>query len=141
MARKAHRQSKKHVDANHDDTYDSSTSHNTTDEEYFALIAGGADDDDDDDAAQPQEVEQPWMTRVREAFEVADENADGALSLKEARNLFLATTMSGEAGPLPGRIGAVATSTVIQSERLDVLEAKMDRIIQLLEEQHHQRIR
>jgi hypothetical protein len=136
MARKARQQTKKlSLDSNNDnndddagDSYDSSTSHNTTDEEYFALIAGGADDDDDDVV---EEVEQPWMKRVREAFEAADENADGTLSLQEARHLFLATG---------GGIGADFATTTTTSRRLEVLEAKMDRILQLLEEQQQQRI-
>lgn len=109
MARKAHQREKQGASY----SYDSSTSHNTTDEEYFALIAGDADDDED-------EEEQPWMKRVREAFETADVNADGTLTLAEAKNLF----MGGSFG------GGVETKA-----RLDALEAKMDRIIQLLEAQ------
>lgn len=105
MARKAHRRERQGNDYN----YDSSTSHNTTDEEYFALIAGTADDDED-------EEEQPWMKRVREAFETADVNADGTLTLAEAKNLFMSGQLGGD----------------VQS-RLDALESKMDRIIQLLE--------
>jgi hypothetical protein len=145
MARKAHRRQTKQQlndndgdDDNEDDKtdYDSgTTSNNTTDDEYFALIAGDDDDDDDDEAA---EVEAPWMKRVREAFEAADENADGTLSLMEARNLFVTPTAG--APLLTGAVVGDKNDVTTQTRRLDVLEAKMDRIIQLLEEQQQQRI-
>jgi hypothetical protein len=127
MARKAHRRTKDDNDNKIDDD-SSTTSHNTTDEEYFALIAGG-DDDDEDDAEE--EVEAPWMKRVREAFEAADENADGTLSLMEARHLFVATA----GAPLLTGAGDNQNDVAKTQSRLDILEAKMDRIIQLLEEQ------
>jgi hypothetical protein len=145
MARKAHRRTKKQLNDNDGDDdddddktdYDSgTTSNNTTDDEYFALIAGDDEDDDEDDD-EAAEVEAPWMKRVREAFESADENADGALSLMEARNLFVAATAGAQL--LTGAVGD-RNDVTTETRRLDVLEAKMDRIIQLLEEQQQQRI-
>lgn len=115
MARRARKKSQQA-----DSYFSGSSSDNTTDDEYFRLIAG---DDDDGDEAD----EEPWMRRVREAFETADINHDGTLTLKETKNLVMAGGFQGGAGGPDFERRLSSLEEVVASNT-----KKLDKILEIL---------
>lgn len=106
MARRARKRSQQ------EDSYmSSSSSDNTTDDEYFRLIAG----DDGEDEGE----EEPWMRRVRQAFENADENHDGTLTLQEAKDLMMNGAFQPDQGALAGRLAKLESEVAANSQKLD----------------------
>lgn len=94
----------------------SSSDGDTTDDEYFRVIAGEEDDGDEN------EHETPWMKRVREAFEKADRDADGTLTLDEATNLIATANQQGSPGDdLAGSVNSMEAELKETNKKLDLI--------------------
>ena len=98
---------------------------NTTDEEYFKLIAGEDDDDDDDS------LEDPRLRELRDQFRNSDKSQDGNLTLSE----FIALSDKNRWDSRPaGRDDLEGRLRVLEDSMVST-NAKLDRILQLLERQ------
>jgi voltage-gated potassium channel len=134
MAKRERRRQKKKMQDRQDNCWtttttssssSSSSSAGTTDEEYFRTIAGEESESD-------AEKETPWMKQVRAAFEKADANMDGTLTIREATELLTNYTVQNNdnnddriqsTAALTARIDSLEATIRAQNDKLDQVMA------------------
>lgn len=88
----------------------------TTDEEYFKIIAG---EELDGDEGAPED---PLTRKLREAFENADTNMDGTLTLSEFIRLSASDT-----GSIQERVDKLEAQAVENAQKLDLIISMMQK--------------